>query len=104
MKPLLTPKDVAVLLSVSVRTIYDNYQRLGGFYPAGIKRLRFREEVINGIMEGQKPEGLVLQVSSSEQTIRQPGLLYQKRGNSRQGGTSMQGSRKYRTDPKEHGL
>ncbi len=52
MEPLLTPKQVAELLSISVRTVYDHSIRLGGFYPAGIKALRFRRDVIEAIMEG----------------------------------------------------
>jgi hypothetical protein len=52
MEPLLTPKQVAELLSLSVRTVYDHSIRLGGFYPAGIKALRFRKDVIEAIMEG----------------------------------------------------
>ncbi len=50
---LLTPSDVAELLQISVRTVYDHARRLGGFYPAGIKVLRFRPEVIYGSVEGQ---------------------------------------------------
>ena len=50
---LLTVKDVAGLLQIKERTVYDNRKALGGFYPAGIKVLRFRAEVIYGIMEGQ---------------------------------------------------
>jgi len=51
MEPLLTPKQIAELLNLSVRTVYDRV-RLGGFYPAGIKTLRFRRDVIEAIMEG----------------------------------------------------
>jgi len=62
MEPLLTPKQVAELLSLSVRTVYDHSIRLGGFYPAGIKALRFRRDVIEAIMEGHsftinRPDG-----------------------------------------------
>jgi hypothetical protein len=53
---LLTPKQVAELLQISIRTVYDNADRLGGFYPAGIRVLRFKPEIIHNIMEG--PEGL----------------------------------------------
>ncbi|MCP4624842.1 MAG: helix-turn-helix domain-containing protein [bacterium] len=49
MELLLTPKQVAELLSLSVRTVYDHSIRLGGFYPAGIKALRFRRDVIEAI-------------------------------------------------------
>ena len=33
MTQLLTPSDVAELLQISVRTVYDHARRLGGFYP-----------------------------------------------------------------------
>jgi len=52
MEPLLTPKQVAEMLNLSVRTVYDHSIRLGGFYSAGIKALRFRRDVIEAIMEG----------------------------------------------------
>ena len=104
MTALLTPQEVADLLSVSLRAIYDNHERLGGFYPAGIKRLRFRREVSYGIMEGQEAKGLVLQVRSAKEDLRKPGLLNQKRCHSSQGGASAAGIGKYRTDPKKHGL
>jgi integrase len=54
MQPLLKPEQVADLLQLSLSTIYAEVDRLGGFYPAGIKRLRFRQEVIDAIMEGPR--------------------------------------------------
>lgn len=47
MSPLLTPEEVASLLRISLRTVYENARRLGGFYPAGIRVLRFRKERIH---------------------------------------------------------
>ena len=35
---LLTPEEVAQLLQISIRTVYAQARRLGGFYPAGIER------------------------------------------------------------------
>jgi hypothetical protein len=40
---LLTPSEVADILSVSVRTVMRHSRALGGFYPAGIRALRFLE-------------------------------------------------------------
>lgn len=54
MTQLLTPSDVAELLQISVRTVYDHSDRLGGFYPLGIRRLRFRPEGIYEHLEGQE--------------------------------------------------
>jgi len=52
--PLLTPKQVAELLKVSLKTVYDNIKLLGGFWPAGIRVLRFRHEDIERILEGPR--------------------------------------------------
>jgi len=52
MEPLLMPKQVAELLNLCVRTVYDHSIRLGGFYPTGIKALSFRRDAIDAIMEG----------------------------------------------------
>lgn len=61
MTPFLTPEDVSSLLQISISTVYKNAVRLGGFYPFGLKVLRFRREVIeNGSLEGQEAGGLVL--------------------------------------------
>jgi len=70
MDQLLTPNQVADLLQVSVRTVYENAKRLGGFYPAGIKVLRFKEGVIRGIMEGSAKRPLEVSVSSHGEAIR----------------------------------
>jgi hypothetical protein len=64
-KGLLTVSDVAALLNISERTVYEKKHALGGFYPARIQVLRFRPEDIYGIMEGQDPKGLALRLSMS---------------------------------------
>jgi hypothetical protein len=71
---LLTPQDVADLMQISIRTVYDRAHDLGGFYPAGINVLRFRQEVIYGIMEGQNSQGLVLQFRVPEGKLRWEGI------------------------------
>ena len=38
MEPLLTSKQVAELLNLSVRTVYDHSIRLGGFYRVSEKK------------------------------------------------------------------
>ena len=103
-KTLLTPQKVAELLSLSVRTIYDNHRKLGGFYPAGIKRLRFREDVIHGIMEGQNSQGLVLQVPVPKETIRKPGLHYKESSYSGAGTAQKTCFDQFETSPELHGL
>ncbi len=65
MDKLLTPEQVADLLQISVKTVYEKSDRFGGFYPAGIRVLRFRQEVINGIMEGQNQGGGIGATASS---------------------------------------
>ena len=75
MEPLLTPKQVAEILNLSVRTVYDHRIRLGGFYPAGIKALRFRRDVIEAIMEGhsiaiKRPDGAILSKVRSKKDFK----------------------------------
>ena len=62
MNSLLTPNEVARLLHLSVRTVYAQSHRLGGFYPAGIRVLRFRREDIYAIMEGPQDRQLEIPV------------------------------------------
>lgn len=50
---LLTVKDVAKKLNIKERTVYDHAADLGGFFPAGIRKLMFNPGVINEHMEGQ---------------------------------------------------
>jgi len=100
---LLTPKQVAELLQVSPRTVYDNKHRLGGFYPAGIRVLRFRREIIYGLMEGQKTEGLGIRFSVQGQEIRRQGIQNQGGGKSIKGETK-EPSQEHQTNPTRHGL
>ena len=79
MKPLLTPEEVAELLQLSLRTIYANAQRLGGFYPAGIRALRFRRDTIHAIMEGPQDRQVAIPVSTPGQTPQQDRVSNQKR-------------------------
>ena len=44
MDRLLSVKDVAELLNMSPRMVYEHKRELGGFYPAGIRILRFHPE------------------------------------------------------------
>lgn len=78
-EPLLTPSDVAELLNISEKTVYKHSEKFCGFKPAGLGILRFRKEIIYGIMEGQDPETLVLQFPVSEQAVCGKGVQNQKR-------------------------
>lgn len=100
---LLTPKQVAERLQVSIRTVYNIKDRLGGFRPAGIRVLRFREEVIYGIMEGQETKRLDLRFSVQGQEIRRERIQNQDRSEGSQG-AAKKGSQEYQTDPTRHGL
>ena len=75
MDRLLSVKDVAELLNMSSRTVYDHMRELGGFYPAGIRLLRFHPEVIYGVMEGQDKERRTANEKERMRTI-----LYQPDG------------------------
>jgi len=85
---LLTPSDVAELLQISEKTVYKHRERFYGFNPAGLGILRFRGEIIYGIMEGQDPEALVLQFPVSKNELRGQGV------SDKTGGVRSQGRKK----------
>ena len=76
MKPLLTPLEVAELLQLSKATVYAKAVHLGGFFPAGIKALRFNPEVIYAIMEGSRQVPNPISVSGP--TLQQDRVPHQK--------------------------
>lgn len=78
MTPLLTPQNVADLLQIPIGTVYKRKNTLGGFYPAGLKVLRFNPGVIYAIMEGR--QNVALSVSVSRETPQQTGIRNQGRG------------------------
>lgn len=78
MLPLLTPPQVAELLQLSVATIYAKANRLGGFYPAGIKALRFRRETIYALMEGPQDGKVPHSIPASGQEVQQDRLFNSK--------------------------
>ena len=104
MNPLLTPKEVANLLRISERTVYDHKEELGGFYPAGIRRLRFKQEVIYGHMEESQTRDLALRVSASREKVHGKRLQNKGRGQSRQRGEKKTGKVRESTDSNRHGL
>lgn len=78
MEPLLTPEQVADLLQISVKTVKKASvrQRLGGFYPVGLRALRFRPEVIRGVLAGQG-QGVEIQVREGGQDLFRPMVCHQ---------------------------
>jgi hypothetical protein len=85
MTPLLTTPEVARLLHLSERTVYAQRQRLGGFYPAGIRALRFRKEDIYAIMEGPQDRQLEVPVPISGPAPQQNWIQNQGPGSKRTG-------------------
>lgn len=100
--PVLTPKDVARLLQISLSAVYKHSRRLGGFYPAGLRSVRFARETIYGFMEGQGSEVLVLPVSVPGQAVRRQKFPNQERRCGSQG-NQTKGS-KESTNQNRHGL
>ncbi|MBM4275215.1 MAG: helix-turn-helix domain-containing protein [Deltaproteobacteria bacterium] len=88
MTSLLTPPEVAHLLQISLRTVYAQSRRLGGFYPAGIRALRFRREDIYAIME-RPNRTLEVSISTSRQAIQPDRLQDQGRSPGRPGRASQ---------------
>lgn len=70
LEPLLTPEQVAALLQISVKTVKKAKvrERLGGFYPVGLRALRFRPEVIRGVLAGER-QGVEVQVRARGQAL-----------------------------------
>jgi len=99
---LLTPADVAELLQISEKTVYKHRKKLGGFNPAGLGVLRFRQEIIYGIMEGQDPKRLVLQYRISEEIICRERIQDKDRSQIRQRRKTE--SDKKSADKNRHGL
>jgi len=96
---LLTTQEVANLLQLSPRTVYKKRAALGGFYPAGIKALRFPWRMIYGLLEGER-QGLEVSVPVRGQGIqRHPGpgngdlVLDQGQGQGRRGGAEKRSHR-----------
>lgn len=71
---LLTVKDVAEMLQINERTVYDRAKDLGGFFPAGIKTLRFDEADLHDILERSKKGALALQVPVSGSALLRKGV------------------------------
>ncbi len=79
---LLTVADVARLLNLSSKTVYKHKRRLGGFYPAGIRVLRFSPETIQELLAGAVPSPNLTGPAGSkaEQTIPRRALPRPKTG------------------------
>ena len=105
MEPLLTVEEVATLLNISPRTVYDHAREMGGFYPFGIKTLRFRREVICGDLERQGPGALAVPISVRREGHNRAWVQHASRSRSRkskEAGRITNGILK--TDPSRHGL
>ena len=96
MHPLLKPEQVAKLLQLSLATIYAKATNLGGFYPAGIKALRFRRETIYAIMENQKR--VSMPISAREEEVQQDRVPHPK-GRRKVGSREADGTGAESSDP-----
>jgi len=85
MERLMTPEDVADLLRISTRSVYDHKDRFGGFYPAGLRVLRFRGEVIRELMEGQGKPNVQVQIPDQGEGLRGGRVQDESRGEKCQG-------------------
>jgi hypothetical protein len=102
---LLTVEEVANILKISPNTVYLKKNRLGGFYPAGIKVLRFREDDIYGLMERQNTEGLEVQFPVSGKESRRRRIQDQSRSQNRPRNKTSAGKREWITaNPERYGL
>jgi hypothetical protein len=100
-KPLLTPEKVAEILQISVEAVYKHKHALCGFYPAGIKVLRFREDVIDGIIQNVNGR-VAVRVPEEREALQRQRIQYQSRGESSTGKAPERNIR--RQNPSRHGL
>jgi integrase len=77
--PLLTPNEVASLLKVSAKTVYEHQHRLGGFYPAGIRHfsgtyahdvLKVPTGVLSGILGHQSKRTTEIYLHSVDESAK----------------------------------
>ncbi|MBM4274845.1 MAG: helix-turn-helix domain-containing protein [Deltaproteobacteria bacterium] len=87
---LLTPREVAELLKISVNTVYRHRHRFGPIYPGGLKCLRFREDIVRAAVENQV--GMALADAGAGEKIFRP---CQDQG----GGPGRHGKEAGRVDP-----
>lgn len=71
---LLSVKDVASLLNISARTVYDHVKELGGFYLCDINVLRFSREYINEYLERSQKKTLEVPVPVSGRKLLREGI------------------------------
>ena len=100
MTKLLTPQEVAEILNISVEAVYKHKRALCGLYPAGIKVLRFREDIIYGII--QNTPGVEVRISKEREEVQWQRLPDQNRGTGSQGSAPKRG--RSRQNPGRHGL
>lgn len=97
---LLTPLEVSKKLKISLSTVYKKSRILGGFYPAGIKSLRFDEAIINGIMERSRQMAFSFHVSG---TLSHGERFFDQSG-SKKSSRKKKGRSKEYADSSRHGL
>ena len=68
---LLTVSQVAKLLKWSVKSVYNHADVLGGFYPFGVKTLRFDKETLIDSLQRQAQRKVSLRLSAAGQTVHQ---------------------------------
>lgn len=75
---LLSVKDVASLLNISTRTVYDHVKELGGFYLCDINVLRFSREYIHEYLERSQKKTLEVSVPVSGRKLLRKGIQNRK--------------------------
>ena len=85
---LLTPQEVADHYKCSIKSVYERKKDLKGFYPPGIKLLRFLPEVIYGYLQGQNYQDMAVQIRARKKELCREGVHYPARSRSRKGEAS----------------
>ena len=66
---LWTAEQVAEALQMSKRTVYNHAKELGGFYPFGIKQMRFHAKRIQECLERSEDQSVAVQVQVQKKVV-----------------------------------
>jgi len=98
----LKVQEVAFLLKISPRSVYRRRWRLGGFYPLGLRCLRFPAGVVYACLEGAG-ERLAVSIPGRGQEVQQ-GMVSHQGGSQGSRGGAQGGIEEADKDPNRWGL
>jgi len=98
----LTVSQVSKILNISPRSVYRKRWQLGGFYPLGLRCLRFPAGLVYACMEGSG-ERLAVSIPGRGQEVQQ-GMVSRQGGSQGSRGGAQGGIEEADKDPNRWGL